>query len=313
MRSPLPSVLVSLVAAAGLMAAYAQSPTPSSADTARQLAYEAAMGVRAIGKRWDRDAFAETIRLYTAVHREVPWPGVLAPETHAYGEDPRQTLSLFRPEQAFSEPGPVFLFLHGNGLGDSAPTAPGSDGLIYSHLGKLGASFGGLGVIASYRDAESADVVSGIEDLRQLLSWLTRNVARFGGDPDTIVLLAAGEGAAHAARYLFARDGQTAAGPGLAAAVLISGLFGDQAPGLTDAVDAYDGPRVPLALWSGEHDPAPTEIGVAELYAQLCRKYRDCPAFAQLQGHNPISHVLTLGTADTGVMNALIGFYHTVR
>jgi hypothetical protein len=32
-----------------------------------------------------------------------------------------------------------------------------------------------------------------------------------------------------------------------------------------------------------------------------------------MHGHNHVSHILSLGTADTSAANALIRFYHTVR
>jgi hypothetical protein len=54
------------------------------------------------------------------------------------------------------------------------------------------------------------------------------------------------------------------------------------------------------------------EAGVAQMYAKLCRKYGDCPAFMQLQGHNHASPVMSIDSADTSVTNALIQFYHSV-
>jgi|GEM_PF-6848279 len=154
--------LASCLALSSTLPASSSRAQPSAtADTERELAHRALAGVRAIGKRWDQSAFDETVRLYTEVHEVVEWPGVLAPEIHAYGERDEQSLRLFRPEQGFSEPGPVFVFLHGNGLGNSDQIARGSDDLIYSHIGKLGARFGGIGVTANYRPAEQA----GAEDL----------------------------------------------------------------------------------------------------------------------------------------------------
>jgi hypothetical protein len=43
------------------------------------------------------------------------------------------------------------------------------------------------------------------------------------------------------------------------------------------------------------------------------RKYDGCPWSERLEGHNRVSHMMSLGTADTSALNALIGFYHTVR
>lgn len=291
--------------------ALAQSHTQAAAppDAGRQ----ALEGVAAIGRQWNAAAFAETIRLYTEAHRAVPWPGVLEPETVAYGSDPQQTLRMFRPEQGFSEPGPVLVFLHGNGLGESSDIAPGSEGLIYSNVGKLGPRVGGIGITVNYRTGDVATPHSGTTDLRLALQWVHDNIAQYGGDVNTVVLLANSEGATIAANYLFDEGAQLDSGPGIAVAVLISGLFGDDAPALRRLVDRYEGTRVPLALWSGGYDTGRVQAGIAELYAQICRKYEDCPWLELLREHNHLSAVLSLGTSDPSAQSALIRFYHTVR
>jgi arylformamidase len=268
---------------------------------------QAREGVAAIGRRWDQAAFDATVTLYTEVHRGVAWPGVLEPELVHYGPSAEQTFELYRPEQGFSEPGPVFLFLSGNGLGSSAPLAPGSDGLIYRHLGKLGAMAGGLGVLMSYREA------AGAEDLRLVIDWIVDNIAPYGGDPDTIVILANAEGATTTAAYLFDENRQTSAGPRVAAALLASGRFGGLAPEIEPLIAAYKGERVPLALWTGEYDTEEVAAGIDDLNTMLCRKYDDCPWTEMIAGHNAVSHVMSLGTADTSALNAFIRFYHTVR
>jgi acetyl esterase/lipase len=274
-------------------------------------------GVAAIGRRWDEAAFAQTVALYTDVHRGIEWPGVLAPETFRYGPDPRQALDLYRPEQEFSEPGPVFLFVHGNGLGNSDREAAGSDGLIYSHLGKLAATAGGIGVVVDYRSAESSNsgamLESGAEDIRLAVAWIIDNIAEYDGDPGTIVIAANSEGATATAGYLFNEDWQMESGHGVAAAVLSSGLFGPFVPELERLVMDYAGQPVPIALWSAEYDTAQVSDGVADLHKMLCRKYDGCPWYEQIAGHNHVSQMMSLGTADTDVMNRFIRFYHTVR
>ncbi|MBN1237066.1 MAG: carboxylesterase family protein [Gammaproteobacteria bacterium] len=279
-------------------------------------------GVAAIGRRWDEAAFAETVALYTAVHRDVEWPGVLEPELFRYGPGAEQTFEVYRPEQEFSEPGPVFLFLHGNGLGNSDRIAAGSGGLIYSHLGKLGAAAGGIGVSMDYRhvsagagegDDIAAELEAGAEDLRLVIEWIGENISSYGGDPDTIVVVANSEGATTTASYLFNEDWQTESGPNVAAAVLASGLFGSLVPAVEQLASDYEGERVPLALWTAEYDTAEVADGIADLRETLCRKYDGCPWTDQLEGHNHVSHVMSLGTADTDAMNSLIRFYHTVR
>jgi triacylglycerol lipase len=207
------------------------------------------------------------------------------------------------------------VFLHGNGLGNSDRVAPGSDGLIYSHLGKLGALAGGIGVSMSYRlpGGDSATLETSTDDLRRVIEWLGANISSYGGDPGTIVILASSEGATTTAAYLFNEDWQTEAGPKVAAAVLASGRFGALAPEIERLVFAYEGERVPLALWTAQYDTADVAASIADLHEVLCRKYEGCPWTEHLAGHNHVSHVMSLGTADTSVLNAFIRFYHTVR
>jgi triacylglycerol lipase len=274
-------------------------------------------GVADLGRRWDEDAFARTVALYTDVHRSIDWPGVLAAETFQYGPDARQTLELYRPEQEFGEPGPVFLFLHGNGLGNGDRAVPGSDGLIYSHLGKLAATAGGLGVSMNYRmgagNGRGAALQRGAEDLRLVIAWIVANIEPYGGDPGTIVIMGSSEGATVAAAYLFNEEWQAESGHGVAAAILSSGLFGTLVPEIEPLLFDYAGEPVPLALWVAEYDVAEVAAGVADLHEILCRKYSGCPWYEQIMGHNHVSQLMSLGTADTDVMNRFIRFYHTVR
>jgi triacylglycerol lipase len=251
------------------------------------------------------------------VHRGIDWPGVLPAETFQYGPDGRQSLELYRPEQEFGEPGPVFLFLHGNGLGNGDRIVQGSDGLIYSHLGKLAATAGGIGVSMSYRmeagTGRGPVLATAAEDLRLVIDWIVASIAPYGGDPGTIVIMASSEGATVAAAYLFNEEWQRESGHGVAAAILSSGLFGGLVPEIEPLLFDYTGDPVPLALWSAEYDVAEVAEGVADLHEILCRKYSGCPWYEQINGHNHVSQLMSLGTADTDVLNRFIRFYHTVR
>ena len=302
-----------LVAGSWLAMPQAMSQHDQAAPAAADAVAAASSGVAAMGRTWNAAAFEETLRLYTAVHRSIEWPGVREPESFAYGPEAQQTLRLFRPTTGFSEPGPVIVFLHGNGLGEASDIAPGTEGLIYSHIGKLGPTVGGIGISVSYRTGAAASANSGVADLRLALGWIAENVGAYGGDAGTVVLLANSEGASIAARYLFDESAQLESGPGIAAAVLISGMFSDTVPELRRLIDRYQGARVPLALWSAGYDPGNVQAGIAEVYAAVCRKYQDCPWLERLHGHNHISHVLSLGTADMSVANELVRFYHSVR
>lgn len=283
----------------------------------------AVAGVADIGRRWDQAAFAETVALYTDVHSGIEWPGVLAAKTIRYGEAPEQDFDLYLPEQGFSAPGPVFLFLHGNGLGSFDRSAQGSNGLMLSHLAKLGAVAGGIGISMNYRGpaefANNAPIASlrslqpGADDLRSVIEWLVANISSYGGDPGTIVLGANSEAATVAAAYLLNEEWQAESGHGVAAAILSSGLFGSMAPQIEELAASYAGDPVPLALFSGEFDMPPVTEGIDSLHERLCVTYGQCPSFSRFPGHNHLSYLMSMGTADTGPMNEFISFYHTVR
>ncbi|HEX7082175.1 MAG TPA: alpha/beta hydrolase [Gammaproteobacteria bacterium] len=292
-------------------------------------AAKARAGVAALGKQWNGEINAATTALYAEVHRAVDASGIRRIADLKYGPHALQSFDLFVPEQGFSEPGPVLVYLHGGGLVRGDKVSPGTDGLIYANVAKFMARAGGIGINANYRLVPDAKWPSGAEDVRLLLAWIKENIARYGGDPGNVLLMGNSAGATHVATYLFLESEQLDGGPGVRGAILSSGAFdaGDSEAARAyfgeDAaererraplglVDAYQGPAVPLFLWSAEYDPAFIETGVAEMYAKLCRKYEDCPMYVQFQGHNHVSHVMSIDSDDTAVTNAMIRFYHSI-
>jgi triacylglycerol lipase len=323
-------VLSAGLALLGLVGTEAAIGQHGAAPPERNSAYEARMGVAALGKQWNAEVNAETERLYTAVHREVDSTGIQKISDLSYGPDEQQTFDLFVPEGGFSEPSVVLVYFHGGGLVRGDKNTEASDGLIYANVARWIARAGGIGINANYRLVPNAKWPSGAEDIRLLLEWVHENIERYGGDVTNVVLMGNSAGAAHIATYLFHEPSQLPDGPGISAAILSSGAFGavpesdaerayfgageDGAGRMPlNLVDTYDGERVPTLLWSAEYDVSSIETGVAEMYTKLCRKYEDCPMFAQLQGHNHVSHVMSLDSDDTEVVNVLISFYHTVR
>lgn len=306
----------------GLIAAQ----TASAQDEA--LVAEARAGVAALGKQWNGEVNAATQALYVELHRHVDSSGIRQISDLSYGPHELQNFDLFVPEQGFSEPGPVLIYFHGGGLVRGDKLGAGTDGLIYSNIGKFMARAGGIGINANYRLVPDAKWPSGADDIRMLLEWVKDNIGEYGGDPNNILLMGNSAGSTHVASYLFHEASQLANGPGIRGAILSSGAFdaqddaarayyGDGAADLAahrplGLVDSYQGEPVPLFLWSAEFDPAFIETSVAEMYAKLCRKYGDCPMYTQFQGFNHVSHVMSIDTADTEISNAIIRFYHSV-
>jgi acetyl esterase len=162
-----------------------------------------------------------------------------------------------------------------------------------------------------------------------LLAWVRENIAGHGGDPGNVFLMGNSAGATHVATYLFHAPSQLEDGPGVRGAILSSGAFG-AGDGSADVVyygdnaaerdrrsplglaDTYDGELVPVFLWTGEYDPDSIVSGVRAMHEKLCGKYPACPRYEHFDGHNHVSHVMSIDTADRQITNALIQFYHSV-
>ena len=74
-------------------------------------------------------------------------------------------------------------------------------------------------------------------------------------------------------------------------------------------IESYQGKAVPIMLWSAELDPV--QSGITEMKELLCRKYGTCPMFTELAGHNHVSPVMSLDTADTSALGSIHQFYQS--
>ena len=112
--------------------------------------------------------------------------------------DPEKNrLDLFHP---LGTGWPVLVFIHGGGWtsGDKDLRAGGAD--IYGNVGRFYASHGiGVAVI-SYRLQPQVAWPAQVTDVARAVAWVHANVARYGGDPDTIVLAGHSAGGQFAAR-----------------------------------------------------------------------------------------------------------------
>jgi triacylglycerol lipase len=279
-----------------------RSKDTSKASNANGEVARVRSGVAALGRRWNATVKAETAKLYLPLHKSHNNSGIKQMRDLSYGPHPQQKLDLFVPDQGFNDLSPVFVFLHEG----EDKIVIGTGELLYSNVARWIARFGGVGVNTNFRMPRDAASASGAEDVRMLVEWARGNVLPYGGDPNSIIVIGNGEGAVRLASYLFNEKSQPETGPGVAAAVLGSGLFASLPSNL---VDRYQGKAVPLLMWTAELDPV--ESGVTELKDRLCRKYGKCPAFVELRGHNHVSTVMSIDSADTSVTDQLIRFYHT--
>src|SRR3546814_15368516 len=83
-----------------------------------------------------------------------------------------------------------------------------------------------FGFNLEYRLAPSHPYPSGTRDVAFALAWIRANIAKYGGDTESIYLIGHSAGAAHAASYAYDRRYQPRSGHGLAGLVVVSGQIG---------------------------------------------------------------------------------------
>ena len=240
-----------------------------------------------------------------------------------YGPDARHRLDVHRSAQRSTVPVPVLVFVHGGGFVSGAKHTPGLP--FFDNVGAWAVRHGMVGVTVDYRLAPAYRWPDVVHDLAAALAWVRARAADHGGDPDRVVLMGHSAGAAHVAGYLAGQAGPVA---GLAAAVLLSGIYDvararqDVAgPAQAEQLRAYygDGDLDPTqsALPALLRSPVPMLFGVAELDPPLFHRQAGSvldaslhergtlPPFAWTPGHNHFSQVLTLG-ADPASLGALL-------
>ena len=286
-------------------------------------------GVRDLGKNWNGEVNVATQALYMELQRSADRSGVNATMDVSYGPDELQGMDVFVPEVRPAEPVPVVVYIHGGAMVRGNKINANSEGLISSNIPTFFARHGMIGINANYRLVPEVQWPSGPDDLRGILTWIRGNIDEYGGDPDAVFFMGNSAGGRHVASYLYHEDSHFDDGPGVIGAMLSSSSFGvsdseaqrvyygDDAALRASRVplglvDSYDGPEIPVFLWSAEFDPANIEAPVAAMYAKLCGKYEDCPRFTQFQGHNHVSHIMSINSADDEVSRALLEFVHSV-
>lgn len=108
----------------------------------------------------------------------------------AYGPEPRQRLDVY-PGAGGAEAKPVMVFIYGG----SWASGRRQD---YAWVGRALAAQGFLTVIPDYRLVPEVVFPAFVDDGAAALRWVRDNAARFGGDPDRIVLIGHSAGAYNA-------------------------------------------------------------------------------------------------------------------
>src|SRR5258706_203989 len=235
---------------------------------------------------------------------------------------------VFAPEKSPGRTLPVVLFVHGGGFVAGAKSRPGTP--FYRNVGYFFARNRAVGVNMTYRLAPKNPWPAGGEDVAAAVRWVHKNIAAYGGDPERIVLFGHSAGATHVAQYVFDASLQPKdRADGVKGAILQSGIFDPAAAPPGPNIEAYfgkgreswhakspygklEGRKIPLFIVSAELDPPAFKGESARLRDELCKR-RGCPRHTELAGHNHLSEILHLNTADDSMGTDLLGFVRFPR
>jgi len=241
-----------------------------------------------------------------------------------YGPDARNRLDVFRRGRPTGVP--VLVYVHGGGFVMGDKTREGSP--FYDNFGQWAAQQGWIGVTMTYRLAPQHRWPSGPEDMARAVTWLRAQVAAYGGDPDSIILVGQSAGAAHVAAYTGLPRFQPGGSAGIAGAVLISGMYdastqpadpfnsayfgeGMETRREAQTIDGLLASAVPLLFTISENDPRDFHDQAAQLALAWHRHKGTYPPLEFLRGHNHLSPAQSLGSSETQLASCIEDFVGT--
>jgi acetyl esterase/lipase len=269
--------------------------------------------IRAIGAVLSPDNLGAAMKLYAPFHPAEPYAGVKLTRDIKYGSDERNRLDLFLPASGGKNLA-VLVYIHGGGFvgGDKKSAAfP-----YYDNVMLWAVRHGMAGVNMTYRLAPANKWPSGNEDVANVIRWIQAHGAEQGIDTKRIYLMGQSAGASHAAQYIAHPQFHPASGHGLAAGLLISGIyepnmkayFGDD-EGRWPSMSALPGllaNKLPLLVTVAENDPPPFEQQGLKLVDALAKRDNRFPWFQRMWGHNHISAMLHVGLEPGDQLGELI-------
>lgn len=301
-----------LAAALGLTASMAQAQIANTPEIAAALP--------GLGVELTREMVGATMQLYAPLHAAETNDGLTVTADQAYGDHERQRLDVYAPDGAAGLP--VLLFVHGGGFvrGDKAGAA---------NIGRWFAHHGVVAVTMNYRYAPESTYPMGAEDVAGALAWIRENIAAAGGDPARIVIAGNSAGSVHVGHYAF-HEALQAENDGVVGAILISmpsanvadhdldpqrdllyfGETGDRAA--QSMLNALDGRTMPVMVAWAQHEPALIAAQTRQLVEGLIARDGALPVTATAMGHNHISVVEHIGTADETLAPDMLEFVQAV-
>jgi acetyl esterase/lipase len=301
----LKSFVASVVTSVMAIGASAQiSNTPGVGEALKSLGYE--LSPKMIGG---------TFKIYGPLLAKATLADVKVSTNQSYGPDERNKLDVYSPLNATGKK-PILVFVHGGGFvrGDKKDEA---------HIGGYFAKHGVVAVIVNYRFAPNNKWPSGAQDIALVLEWIKKNAAQFGGDANQIILSGNSAGAMHVADYTFHEKLQVK-DDGVLGSIIISppttdlakreidpkrdGLYYNLGGDLRDqsVVHAVTGRKIPLLIAYAENEPKVISEQTHLLIQAIKNRDGSEPETFKAEGHNHISIVAHIGTADETMGRAML-------
>jgi len=292
-----------------------------AAPTLAQVPPDIAAGIRKIGPVVDSPG---TAKLYMPLFKEMkePYAGVTVKRDIAYGPDLLNRLDIFAPEAPQSAGGRmVVIYAHGGRFQGGDKHQPGT--IFYDNLMLFLNQHGIVGVNMNYRLAPKNHWPDAQMDMAAVVRWVKSNIRAYGGDPNRIVLWGQSAGAGLVAGYLSHSEFHGIDGPGVKAAIMLSGsydngqgspYFGNDPRELRErsSVSGLTKINIPLFVSHTEVD-LPNAISQAEkLKSAICDVGR-CPEYAVFKDHSHMSQVFSVGTPDVSVSGPVLQFLSSMQ
>jgi acetyl esterase/lipase len=237
--------------------------------------------------------------------------GVVITRDHQYGPDARNRLDIHR--RGNPRGAPVLVYVHGGGFVMGDKTSAGSP--FYDNIGQWAARQGYVGVTLTYRLAPANHWPCGPQDMALAVRWLRAHIGEHGGDPDKIFLLGQSAGAVHVAAYTAHAQFHHEGGPGIAGALMTSGIYDPttQPPSQFSLAYYGDSPatlaaarctagllstKVPLLFSVSELDPSDFQAQAAQLAAAWFAAKGVYPPMEYMAGHNHLSPAQCIGSSE---------------
>lgn len=260
--------------------------------------------------------------LYAPLQEHEPYAGLRVERDLPYGSAPENLADVFAPQAPGKAALPVLIFVHGGGFtGGERRTGPGSP--FYDNVGVWAARHGFVGVDITYRRAPKGVWPAAAQDVAAAVAWVRTTIARHGGDPDRIYLMGHSAGATHVASYVADKSLWGADMLPIRGAIIISGSFTVEPPDTAAPRDrsfleraaVYFGKDPAMAtreaslpglvqaptrllIVNAQYDPPYFRRQTALLAQAMESRSRERARFVVLAGHNHMSQIFAVNTAD---------------